>query len=369
MAYTPNFTPTYENGWEDLPSENTPITADALNNYDEAIEYIEDYLEQGGGGGADTSIIAEEYDESESYSEGQYVIYEDKLYKCVTDTFGGEFDPSDWSEITVSSEMYSEFSTINDALGRRVPVDNVGYVNSDLNRAEKAYTQGEIFYMEYGQRVAVALTNISLGDSLVLHTNYEYTTLSEQIANSGGGGGSSTLAGLSDVNLSSPTDGQVLKYDATNDEWVNANESGGGGGSTVTITPTLQSGTKIADYSINGVSGELYAPTGGGGGSSDNYSTTETAIGTWVDGRTIYRKCFTLGSISAPNPGNWCTLSGVSITDLDMIIKGFGYLSTTKVAKIYGWKNNNGTVQCIYHTGDFKPASGEIICVDYVKTI
>lgn len=45
----------------------------------------------------------------------------------------------------------------------------------------------------------------------------------------GGGGGSSTLAGLTDVDLTSPTDGQVLKYDANNDEWINANESGGGG--------------------------------------------------------------------------------------------------------------------------------------------
>lgn len=33
-----------------------------------------------------------------------------------------------------------------------------------------------------------------------------------------------------------------------------------GGGSDVTITPTLASGTKLADYSIDGVSGELFAP-------------------------------------------------------------------------------------------------------------
>lgn len=37
----------------------------------------------------------------------------------------------------------------------------------------------------------------------------------------GGGGGSSTLAGLDDVNLSSPADGQTLIYDSTNTEWVN----------------------------------------------------------------------------------------------------------------------------------------------------
>lgn len=37
-------------------------------------------------------------------------------------------------------------------------------------------------------------------------------------------------------------------------------KGGGGGGSTVTITPTLSSGTKVADYSINGEEGALYAP-------------------------------------------------------------------------------------------------------------
>jgi len=37
--------------------------------------------------------------------------------------------------------------------------------------------------------------------------------------------------------------------------------SGGGGGSTVSITPTLQSGTKVADYEIDQQQGTLYAPT------------------------------------------------------------------------------------------------------------
>lgn len=42
-----------------------------------------------------------------------------------------------------------------------------------------------------------------------------------------GGGGSSTLAGLTDVDLTNPTDGQTLVYDATAGKWVNG--SGGGG--------------------------------------------------------------------------------------------------------------------------------------------
>ena len=38
---------------------------------------------------------------------------------------------------------------------------------------------------------------------------------------------------------------------------------GGGGGSEVTITPVITQGTKIADYSIDGAAGELYAPEAG----------------------------------------------------------------------------------------------------------
>lgn len=44
MSYTPTFTPEYQDGWENLPSEDTPITADALNGYDGAIKNIETYL-------------------------------------------------------------------------------------------------------------------------------------------------------------------------------------------------------------------------------------------------------------------------------------------------------------------------------------
>ena len=37
----------------------------------------------------------------------------------------------------------------------------------------------------------------------------------------GGGGGVSTLADLTDVNISNPTDGQILQYDAASQKWVN----------------------------------------------------------------------------------------------------------------------------------------------------
>lgn len=68
---------------------------------------------------------------------------------------------------------------------------------------------------------------------------------------SGGGGGSSTLAGLTDVNLSSPTDGQGLIYDATNSKWINGTVSGGGGSG---LTATILSNTlwsSAGTYTLN----------------------------------------------------------------------------------------------------------------------
>lgn len=37
----------------------------------------------------------------------------------------------------------------------------------------------------------------------------------------GGGGGASALTDLDDVNISSPSQGEVLKYDANTQKWVN----------------------------------------------------------------------------------------------------------------------------------------------------
>ena len=43
---------------------------------------------------------------------------------------------------------------------------------------------------------------------------------------SGGGGGSSTLSGLTDVDISNPSNGQTLVYNSTSGKW----ENGAGGG-------------------------------------------------------------------------------------------------------------------------------------------
>lgn len=117
--------------------------------------------------------------------------------------------------------------------------------------------------------------------------------------------GASALDDLTNVDITSPTNGQVLKYDSINQEWVNANESGGGG-STVTVTQKTSTGTNIADITVDGVTTQLYAPNGGGG-SGDTFityskSVTTTQYGWWVvedeNGNTLNPNTYVIIDIS-----------------------------------------------------------------------
>lgn len=155
----------------------------------------------------------------------------------------------------------------------------------------------------------------------------------------GGGGSSSTFAGLDDVSFSNLQNGQVPKYNSTTQKWENANESGGGG--TVTdvevdgVSVVNQQGVAeiimptpptipVTDVKVNGTSvvdadkeaqiksykevtqaeynalpdsklndGILYAIKDVGG--SDGfppliYSDEEREVGVWRDGKPLYQK-------------------------------------------------------------------------------
>jgi hypothetical protein len=66
---------------------------------------------------------------------------------------------------------------------------------------------------------------------------------------SGGGGGSGSLAGLSDVALTSPADADVLTYVAADTKWKNKPAAGGGGGGELVLLDhaTVATGTIISE--------------------------------------------------------------------------------------------------------------------------
>lgn len=68
-----------------------------------------------------------------------------------------------------------------------------------------------------------------------------------------GGSGASALSDLTDVDLNNLANGQILKWDATNQKWINANESGGGGSANIwtgTQSEYEQQSSQITDGTL-----------------------------------------------------------------------------------------------------------------------
>lgn len=254
MGYTPSFTPQYENGWEDLPSETSPITAEALNAYDDAIENIEEYLASD----ESQANLADAYDETETYAVGDYVIYGGDLYKCTTAiSTAEEWNSTHWTPCLITDEM--------------------GH---------------------------------------------------------------------------------------------------GGGGSNVSITPTLSTGTKIADFEIDGQTGELYAPTGGGGnaniwtgtqaeleevfdeleeGTQINitddeqevveggtiYSEEEQVIGLWTDNKPLYQKTLIITSASIAGNTTIDITQQLSSLNIESLVATESFITCTSAGHVYKYSDES----------------------------
>lgn len=95
------------------------------------------------------------------------------------------------------------------------------------------------------------------------------------------------ITDLDDVSVSSIQNGQVLAWNSTSEKFENVNQSGGSG---------------------------------------NDYSTTETAIGTWSDGSTIYRKVLqNTGSAVSCAYNTWQTITFASVPGLNRVLDAYIY--------------------------------------------
>ena len=123
------------------------------------------------------TIGADAYDDTATYNTGDYCIYGGELYKCNEDNVTGAWNVAKWDLTKV--------------------VDELGGGNAD--------------FIECTQAQYDAWEQAGTLDPTVMY-----------FITDGQSGGSSTLAGLSDVNLTNPTDGQLLRYNGTSGKWENA---------------------------------------------------------------------------------------------------------------------------------------------------
>lgn len=108
-----------------------------------------------------------------------------------------------------------------------------------------------------------------------------------------------------------------------------------------------------------------------------NYSEDEQIVGTWIDGKPIYQKTISIGSL--PNNGEKTTETGIS--DIDLVIEciGFSYSSTvrrplpyvyTNATLLNGvWVQQDNSVWSIHcRTGTDHTNENAYITLKYTKT-
>ena len=98
---------------------------------------------------------------------------------------------------------------------------------------------------------------ISISSNVITLTGSDGTTSSVTIPTSGGTGGANSLSELNDTTITSPSDGQILRYDNSSSKWINSNET------TYTFDGTYNASTnKVATVStVTNAIGALTIPT------------------------------------------------------------------------------------------------------------
>lgn len=198
------------------------------------------------------------YVSGNTYNTGDLVGYENAsnrihVYKCLQDNVTGSWDATKWEITTLADEVLeakASGGTEVEANPTGTPTDTLQTVGID----------GVVYEIE------------------------------------GGGGGSSTLAGLSDVDLATPADGQLLVYDGTNAEWVNGNIAG------ANVQPVI-------------------------------YSLEEREIGVWTDGKPLYQKTIQF------TPTQVQTSIDVSSLQIDTLVSRFGTFTRNASATIQQQKD------------------------------
>lgn len=166
------------------------------------------------------------------------------------------------------------------------------------------------------------------------------------VGSGGGGGGSSTLAGLNDVNLSSLSNNQVLKYNATSHKWENG-AGGGSSGDHITLTQAeydalVQEGTvdPNAFYFIKDTNGDgqNFQPV--------IYSLEEREIGVWTDGKPLYEKTIINSNPTYVKVGNvYEVTTAVSFSGVDEIVHLIPMALASTSSRTFGARTDLGVFE------------------------
>lgn len=97
----------------------------------------------------------------------------------------------------------------------------------------------------------------------------------------------------------------------------------------------------------------------------ENYSEYEEEIGTWIDGKPIYRK---VSNVTISNKSTWTSL--ISISNLDKLINVYGFCKNVTLPR---YESSNYYVQFLFENNYLKYMANGIsgsafIVTEYTKT-
>lgn len=207
------FTPPYQDGWQDNEEGATPITADILNNnYDSFLLTLNNWI---------TSV------------EGLLITIPENISA---------------QTMTALAGLYGELAIENPTNGQVLKFNGSKWVNAN----ESGGGGGSNVSWEQ-----ILQTGTKIGTITIDGMSYDVYAPTPITA----------LNGLSDVVLTNPANGDVLQYNSNTSKWENKSISVG---DSVEFTQILSSGVKIGTITIDGTDYDIYAPQGGGGSFEPN---------------------------------------------------------------------------------------------------
>lgn len=207
-----------------------------------------------------------------------------------------------------------------------------GVVNAQLDKS--GYTEDETSVMAGKAAIAASITN----KGVPADKTDSFHQLSEKVSRiTTGEGEASALNDLTDVEISTPTSGQILKYDEENDKWVNSEEF---------LAPAI-------------------------------YSTDEREVGVWTDGKPLYQKTYRYSNTVYADTNNIIGNIGTNIDTLIFINRTVRNSSNTRYSCYENSSVDSSLIGFVFEktTGDIAVKSNVtwsspvIICtIQYTKT-
>lgn len=191
------------------------------------------------------------------------------------------------------------------------------------------------FYDENGLHKAGSITKVQESDF-----NPDYM----KKLNPPSPGGSTELSELDDVDISGVEDGEVLKYDAATEKWVNAT---GGGGSGSVITNIYEDGDgHVESMEIDGTEYEF-----GTGETTIDLSSIQTDSDGKVESMDINGQNYEFTSVGSVSTGSGDNVRSLSINGSSYNFSDIGNVSYDSNLKVASFEMNDGQDTLEFGTG------------------